>query len=141
MSDTLQKSIQFVSQIMYSEPNFSSLDSSTVDLDWQQLSQLSEGNSEFELELLQMFAEDIPIYLEEIEKAIADKDCKNLKRIAHQIKGSSGNVGAKAMEEVAAKIESSSSNSNLAALEENVKDLEVKFARVKDLIAEKYEND
>lgn len=126
---------------MYSESQFSSLDSSVVDIDWDQLSQLSEGSSEFELELLQMFTEDLPIYIEEIKNAVTNEDLVTVKRAAHQIKGSSGNVGAKKIESLAAELEKISPEDSSELMRETISKLEAKLDVVKQLMSQKYVNE
>ncbi|MEH2414320.1 response regulator [Nostoc sp.] len=82
-------------------------DAGLVDLqiDWKRLHQLSENNPEFELELLQMFVEDIQPRLEVIKIAIAAHDFQELALQAHQIKGASANMGATTMHLAAEKLE------------------------------------
>ncbi|PSB02647.1 Hpt domain-containing protein [Merismopedia glauca] len=125
---------------MYSESPFPSLDSSVVDIDWYQLSQLSEGNSEFELELLQMFTEDVPIYIEEIKTALANQDLVTLNRVAHQIKGSSGNVGAKKIESLAAELEKVSLDNSSELIREIILKLAEQLEVIKQLMNQKYVN-
>ncbi|MEA5601885.1 ATP-binding protein [Nostoc sp. UHCC 0252] len=74
-------------------------------IDWERLHQLSENNPEFELELLQIFVEDIQSRLEVIKIAIADHDYEQLTLQTHQIKGASANIGATAMHLAAEKLE------------------------------------
>jgi HPt (histidine-containing phosphotransfer) domain-containing protein len=69
------------------------------------LRQLSDGDREFELELLQIFVEDAHSHLEAAKAAIATNDCETLAREVHQIKGASGNVGAEAMQALALDLE------------------------------------
>ncbi|MEH2104803.1 GAF domain-containing protein [Nostoc sp.] len=85
----------------------STTDVGSVDLpiDWERLHQLSENNPEFELELLQIFVEDIQPRLEVIKIAIAAYDFEKLAHEAHQIKGASANVGATTMHLAAEKLE------------------------------------
>jgi hypothetical protein len=66
-------------------------------IDWKRLHQLSENNSEFELELLQMFVEDIQPRLEILKIAIADNNYEQIAIQIHQIKGASANIGATTM--------------------------------------------
>ena len=80
-------------------------DTTSLVLDWEHLHQLSEGNTEFELELLQMFVEDARTQLEALAVAIAAKDFQQVTRVAHHLKGASGNVGATAMQLLAEKLE------------------------------------
>jgi hypothetical protein len=123
---------------MHSESPFPSLDSSVVDIDWDQLSQLSEGSPEFELELLQMFMEDMPIYLEEIKTAVVNQDLITFKRVAHQIKGSSGNVGAKKFETMAAALETVSLETSSNFVQEAISKLENYLEILEQLITDKY---
>ncbi|MEH2160346.1 MAG: GAF domain-containing protein [Nostoc sp.] len=74
-------------------------------IDWERLHQLSENNLEFELELLQIFVEDIEPRLEVIKIAIATHDFGQIGQEAHQIKGASANIGATAMHLAAEKLE------------------------------------
>jgi HPt (histidine-containing phosphotransfer) domain-containing protein len=119
---------------MHSEPPFSSL----VDLDWDQLNQLSEGNSEFELEILQMFAEDLPAYIKEIKNAVVSQDLITLKRVSHQIKGSSSNVGAKKIESLATNLETVGSENSWQFVTEIVAKLEDRLEVIQQLIEQKY---
>jgi histidine phosphotransfer protein HptB len=71
----------------------------------EHLRQLSDGDKEFELELLQVFVEDTHSHLEAAKVAIATNDCETLAREVHQIKGASGNVGVEAMQALALNLE------------------------------------
>ncbi|MBM0740660.1 Hpt domain-containing protein [Phormidium sp. CLA17] len=74
-------------------------------IDWNRLHQISDHNPEFELELLQMFAEDAEQHLNQLEAAIATQDFAALEQQAHYIKGSSANVGLRPMQVAAAILE------------------------------------
>ncbi|MDZ8183949.1 MAG: response regulator [Nostoc sp. ChiSLP02] len=96
-------------------------------IDWERLHQLSENNPEFELELLQIFIEDIQPRLEIIKKAIAAREFEQIAREAHQIKGASGNMGvttmclaAQKLEKLAYNQEFEGTNSLILELEEFV---------------------
>ncbi|MBD2515372.1 response regulator [Nostoc sp. FACHB-973] len=97
-------------------------------IDWERLHQLSENNPEFELELLQIFVDDIQPRLEIIKRAIASDDFKQLALQAHQIKGASANMGittmhlaAKKLEQLVHHQECGSTNNLISELEEFVK--------------------
>ncbi|MCF2145068.1 ATP-binding protein [Desmonostoc muscorum LEGE 12446] len=97
-------------------------------IDWERLHQLSENNPEFELELLQIFVDDIQPRLEIIKRAIAAEDFKQLALQAHQIKGASANMGittmhlaAKKLEQLVHHQERGSTNNLISELEEFVK--------------------
>jgi len=62
-------------------------------IDWDQLHHLSDGNKEFELELLQMFIHDAENQLRTLEAAIASSDFDSIEHAAHQIKGAGANIG------------------------------------------------
>jgi histidine phosphotransfer protein HptB len=66
---------------------------STLPIDWQQLQQLSDGNEEFEMELLQMFLNEARSALLRAQQAISQRDAQGLSAIGHQLKGASGNIG------------------------------------------------
>jgi PAS domain S-box-containing protein len=85
-----------------STKNVSSLD---LPIDWEHLHQLSENNTEFEFELLQIFVEDIQPRLEGIKNAIAANDFGQIAQQAHHLKGASANIGATAMHLAADKLE------------------------------------
>ena len=74
-------------------------------IDWKHLHQLSESNTEFELELLQMFVEDAQSHLEVTKAAIASNDFQLFEQEAHHLKGSSANIGATTMHLAAEKLE------------------------------------
>ncbi|MBN3926415.1 response regulator [Nostoc sp. NMS4] len=74
-------------------------------IDWERLHELSENNQEFELELLQIFVEDIQPRLEVIKIAIADHDFEQIAHQSHQIKGASANMGVTIMHLAAEKLE------------------------------------
>jgi histidine phosphotransfer protein HptB len=69
------------------------------------LHQISDGDTEFELELLNLFIEDARLHLEAAKLAVKAADFHNLEREAHHLKGSSGNVGAQAMQAIAQTLE------------------------------------
>ncbi|KAF3890136.1 MULTISPECIES: response regulator [Nostocales] len=93
-------------------------------IDWKHLHQLSENDPEFELELLQMFIEDSRTHLETTKVAIADRDCQQIAREAHHLKGGSGNVGALAMQQAAEKLEECARFQEFAEASQVVDELE-----------------
>ncbi|MEH2211460.1 MAG: ATP-binding protein [Nostoc sp.] len=94
-------------EIAATEQKVSTTDVGSVELpiDWERLHQLSENNPEFELELLQIFVEDIQPRLEVIKIAIAARDFEQLALQGHQIKGASANMGVTTMHLAAEKLE------------------------------------
>ncbi|MEH1805904.1 response regulator [Nostoc sp.] len=97
-------------------------------IDWKRLHQLSENNPEFELELLQIFVEDIQPRLELIKIAITAHDFEQITLQGHQIKGASANMGittmhlaAEKLEQLAYKQERRGANNLILELEDSIK--------------------
>ncbi|MEH2297934.1 MAG: response regulator [Nostoc sp.] len=133
-------SVIFKAKEIAATEQISTTDVSSVDLPihWERLHQLSENNPEFELELLQIFVEDIQPRLEVIRIAIAAHDFGQIAREAHQIKGASANVGATTMHLAAEKLEQLAYNQErrgttnfISELEEFVKRVQ-KFLKCQD---------
>lgn len=76
-----------------------------IDIDWEQLHQVSEDDPEFELELLTMLAEDMKIHIEDLSRAVSDRDCETIAHEAHYIKGASANLGIMSITSVAKQLE------------------------------------
>ncbi|MEI6330133.1 MAG: Hpt domain-containing protein [Pseudanabaena sp. ELA645] len=74
-------------------------------IDVEQLHQISEGDIEFEVEVLQVYVEDISQRIDKVREAIAIQDYTQIKKQAHHIKGSSSNVGAVQMRVFAIQLE------------------------------------
>ncbi len=81
----------------------SSVNVSPIDLDRLRLS--SDGDRQFELELLQIYIDDMNLRLRDLENARLNGDVKEVRHIAHTIKGASANVGAEGMRMLAQSIE------------------------------------
>lgn len=65
----------------------------SVSIDWKQLHALSDGNEEFEVELLKIFFVETKTQLQVLSLAIHESDLPTIEHLAHKLKGSSGNVG------------------------------------------------
>ena len=76
-----------------------------IDIDWEQLHQVSEDDPEFELELLTMLAEDVKLHIEDLRQAVIDGDATAIAHEAHYIKGSSANVGVRQIATLAKQLE------------------------------------
>ncbi len=82
-------------------------------IDWNQLTQLSEGNREFEVELMKLFFVETKTLLTLLADAIALEDIRQVEYIGHQLKGSSGNLGFRAMSQIASQLEQQARQQNL----------------------------
>jgi hypothetical protein len=114
------------SAIVTPTPTVSTTSADALDLpiDWEHLHQLSEGNAEFELELLQIFVEDTQFHLEVTKAAIAANDFQQIEREVHHLKGASANVGATAMHLAAEKQEQLAHNQQMEGAADFISQLE-----------------
>ncbi|MBD0261876.1 MAG: response regulator [Tolypothrix sp. Co-bin9] len=99
-------------------------------IDWEHLHQLSENNPEFELELLQIFVEDIQPRLEAVKAAITKSDFEQISYQAHHLKGASANVGATAMHQAAEKLEQLAHKSECQGTADLILELETFLNRI-----------
>ena len=103
-------------------------------IDCKRLHQLSENNPEFELELLQIFVEDIQPRLEVIKIAIADHDYEQLALQTHQIKGASANMGVTTMYLAAEKLEQLAINQERRGTTNLISELEDFVKRIQEFL-------
>ncbi|MEH2196124.1 MAG: response regulator [Nostoc sp.] len=130
-------SVIFEAKEIYAlEQKLSITDAGTVNLpiDWERLHQLSENNLEFELEILQIFVEDMQLRLEVIKIAIATHDFGQIGQEAHQIKGASANIGATAMHLAAEKLEQLASNQERRGTGNLILELEEFVKRIQEFL-------
>ncbi|WP_293299648.1 Hpt domain-containing protein [Pedobacter sp. UBA4863] len=59
---------------------------STVDLDLSYLKEMSGDSAEFMIEMLDTLVEQIPVYLEDLQRAVDAKDWKAASEFAHKVK-------------------------------------------------------
>ncbi|MFW6357966.1 MAG: response regulator [Chroococcales cyanobacterium] len=77
----------------------------TTPIDWERLHELSQGDSAFELELIQDFMTDAPTYVEGIKHSLINDDYEKLARQAHQLKGAASMVFIRELPAIAAQLE------------------------------------
>ncbi|AFY74591.1 HPt domain-containing protein [Synechococcus sp. PCC 7502] len=109
--------------------------SSNIPINLEYLNQISDGDEEFELELLNLFIEDAKQHLAVAEAAIKTQDFKTLEREAHHIKGSSGNVGAQTMQTVAYALEQQSLKQSLEEVPEKIESLKSYLQEIEVFVA------
>ncbi|NJK35396.1 MAG: Hpt domain-containing protein [Oscillatoriales cyanobacterium SM2_2_1] len=76
-----------------------------IPIDLKSLRQISEGDINFELELLSVYLEDAKTHLAQLQAAHAAQNYVQLGQEAHYFKGSSSNIGAIPMQTLAAELE------------------------------------
>ena len=82
-----------VETVMYSMPSTVATAANTIPIDWKRLHDLSDGNPEFEVELLKIFFVETKTQLQVLSLAILESDLPTIEHLAHKLKGSSGNIG------------------------------------------------
>jgi HPt (histidine-containing phosphotransfer) domain-containing protein len=92
-------------------------DEKIIDLDAiESLRALSpDGGGDFLRELIDMYLQDMPERLVELERALSANDTASFTRAAHTIKGSSSNFGAQRLSRVAQTIEQHGKSGALSA--------------------------
>ena len=82
-----------------------------------------DDGGEFAREIIQIFMEDTPARLEELEEALRRSDATKFVRAAHSIKGSSANVGAMLLRDTAEEIERQARDEGLAGIDGKIEKL------------------
>ncbi len=80
----------------------------TLDLDF--FAELKESIGDAFTSMLEVFIEDLPVYLSRLESSIREGALDNIPNIAHAIKGSASNIGASRLAEISRHIESAGRN-------------------------------
>lgn len=117
-----------------STPSDAERDALSSQLNWKHLHQISDGNYEFELELLQIFVEDSQTHLEALKGAIANQDPWQAEQAAHHIKGASANVGAKIMQAAAAQLEQQARQKQIQAPEHFLAEIEQSLNQIRAFV-------
>ena len=103
-------------------------------LDLQQIDALRamspENGAEFLRELIDIYLQDTPARLAELEQALVQQDAPAVTRAAHTLKGSSSNFGAGQLTQLAQAIEAYGKAANLSAAAAAVPELKAEYARV-----------
>ena len=85
------------------------------------------GGAELLSELATMFSDDVRSSLVTLEKAVEEGDAQAVERIAHTLKGSSGNMGAKRMAALCAELEKAGASGELSLAPELLECVEAEF--------------
>ncbi len=88
-----------------------------------------DDNDEFLREIVNIYLEDTPLRIKELEDSLAAKDAGKFTRAAHSVKGSSSNLGAVAVRNVAEKIEHDSRSKGFEGAESLIAQLKHDYAR------------
>lgn len=77
---------------------------------------MSDGDTGFEKELLNLFSSDAKDRLSQIENSLAQEDSEGLIVALHTLKGAAANVGAEAIRELADKMEKHAKNKDFLSI-------------------------
>jgi CheY-like chemotaxis protein/HPt (histidine-containing phosphotransfer) domain-containing protein len=77
----------------------------TEDIDWTEALSYVEGNRRLLSDLIELFLGDCPDWMTELARAIAAGDAAQVKRLAHNLKGSLGTFGARSGYDAALELE------------------------------------
>jgi CheY-like chemotaxis protein len=89
------------------------------------------GGTEILSELSEMFFESVGSALTKLREAVEEGDAPTVRRVAHTLKGGSGNMGAKDMSRICAGLEDAGASGDLSRAPELVGQLEEEFGRVR----------
>jgi len=84
--------------------------------------------------VVQGFITEIPNQIKNMTTHLEDQDAKSVERLAHNIKGSSGNVGGKRLKGLAAELEQSAKKGDLAMVSKRMPELEQEAERLKETL-------
>lgn len=106
-----------------------------VDLDI--LREVTEDDTAFERELLQVFVTDCAERLTRLERAVKAQDDEAIRREAHTIKGAAANIGAEQLRDCALGLERAGNAQEYEFVRERVTELRAAFDEVR-LFIERY---
>jgi CheY-like chemotaxis protein len=101
-----------------------------IPIDIDLLNEFSQGDYEFVKQLLQNFVRSVQENIVILQSAIATNDILTILHLAHQIKGSSGNIGANQISQLAIQLEQLARQKNLAAAPALLIDIEKVLGQV-----------
>lgn len=87
-------------------------------VDLNRLNDITLGNVNLQIEILQAFVEDVQMNLTAVKTAINAQDFITVEHKAHQIKGGSANVGVQSIQAIALAMESQAKQKNLEEVPE-----------------------
>jgi two-component system sensor histidine kinase/response regulator len=132
LSDVLEKHLGKHGSARVPAPERIREDSDPVDI--ERIHELTEGDRDFEQELIESFLLDTRQRLADLEEALRKRNGEEVKRQTHTIKGSSANAGARGMQEIARRMEMVDSVEAPGMALELLDDLKSEFRRVDEYL-------
>jgi HPt (histidine-containing phosphotransfer) domain-containing protein len=97
----------------------------------EDLRALNPGDVSFLRELIQIYLDDSPKQIADIEQSLAQGDAPRLTRAAHSLKGSSANFGAGQLRALCEQIEQLGRSAALGGIPARLPELKAEYGRVK----------
>lgn len=101
-------------------------------VDLQRMREAADGDEEFLRQLVEVFIDDTDLRVRELNAAIMAGDSRVVGRTAHQLKGSSANMGANGLFDFARRLEKLGEGNSLSGAGELFVGLEAEFQRVRN---------
>lgn len=92
------------------------------------------GNQPLAKKILRRFVEDMPLQLALLAEAVENHDAKQVRLVAHSIKGAAANVGGLEVREIAWELEQSGSAGDLTAAVAALPELSASLERVRPIM-------
>ncbi len=105
-----------------------------VPVNMQRLNDITDGDADFEQELIHSFLTEMERHLADLEFAMGEGRVEEVRRQAHTIKGSSANAGAERLQEIAQKIEQAFQEKRPVRPYGLCEDLRCEFDRVRNYL-------
>ncbi len=103
-------------------------------IDLEALSDISQGDWDFQLEIMEMFLENAIVNVENLEEAIVRNDLQAIIRNAHQLKGASSTAAILHIPEISARLEQQAHRGCLESADESIDRLKQVLQEVRDWV-------
>ncbi len=112
----------------------------TVIFDLRQLCISVCDDRELAAQVVGLFLSDIPLQLDELDRAVAAGDAPTVRRVAHSIKGAAATIGGDLLRDAALECEHFGHSGDLEAVRARAADLRGRFEELRQvLLAEGFE--
>lgn len=103
-------------------------------VDMDTLNMLKEVMEDGFCTLLETYIDDSKVRIEEIKTALSGSDADSVRRAAHSLKGSSGNLGATNMAALCLQVEEKGREGNLDDLDAALVNIETEYLQVVEIM-------
>lgn len=110
------------------------MDETLNPINLDRLRDISDGDREFEGELIELFVEDQRTRLTELLDAIDRHDCTRVRELSHAVKGASANIGAETLREIALRLEQMGHDEHLDEARPALRELETGFQAIRQYL-------